>query len=452
MTERHFGLDELFISTTDRKGHIRLSNSVFVRVSGFEAEELQGAAHNIIRHPDMPRAVFQVFWDLLGEGKPVAAYVKNKAKDGGHYWVMAIVAPVPGGFASVRIKPTHALFDKARAIYKELRALELEVEAGDPRNRKASIAAAGERLGELLRGAGFADYEAFMREALVAEVTSREEALGDAAARALVLPPEAHPRVAEVLQRCVAMREFLDGVVADIASYAETGARLAGKSVFVRELSEDMRLFSLNAMLASSRLADGAALSAVAGLQRARFDALEPLLRALAEDINGSVDLLGDMGFLIAASRIQTEMMAAFAFEHVADRDVSRVLAEQLELLTHALCEAVEQLSAGLSALDARVKALVQHSAELDRGLQVVRALEVNGRIEAARAADTDQVRTLFTEIGQRVEAAREEVAGFGEVRSVLQRDATVEARAAQYEAALQAVVRALGEPEPPAR
>lgn len=448
MAERQFELDELFISTTDRKGHIRLSNSVFVRVSGYEESELHGAAHNIIRHPDMPRAVFKVFWDLLQAGTSVAAYVKNRAKDpADHYWVMAIVAPVPGGFASVRIKPSHPeLLGAVSALYADLVALEHEVEAGDVRNRKASIAASQARLVERLRALGFADYEAFMRHALVAEMTSRETLLAGArAAEPATLPDGANPRVAEVHARCVAMRRFLDSLVDDVASYAETGARLAGKSAFVRELSEDMRLFSLNAMLASSRLADGAALSAVASLQRARFDALDPLLHALAADINDVVALLGDMGFRIAGSRIQTEMMAAFAHEHVGDERISPALAAQLELLTHALCDAVEELSAALAALDTRVKALAQRAAELDRGLQVVRALEVNGRIEAARANDTEHVRMLFTEIGGKVEAAREEIAGFAEVRRVLQRDATVERRASEHVTALQQVVRALG-------
>src|SRR4051794_38069039 len=100
---RPFAIDELFFSTTDAKGVIRSGNGVFARVSGFELEELVGQAHNVVRHPDMPRAVFRTFWDALGAGRGVAAYVKNIASDGAYYWVMAFAVPaLDGGFVSVR--------------------------------------------------------------------------------------------------------------------------------------------------------------------------------------------------------------------------------------------------------------------------------------------------------------------------------------------------------------
>ena len=95
--ERAFGPHELFFSTTDRKGIIRSGNQVFVRVSGHPLETLLGAPHNIIRHPDMPRAVFQLLWSYLDQGKPFAGFVKNMAADGCYYWVMALVVPIDGG-------------------------------------------------------------------------------------------------------------------------------------------------------------------------------------------------------------------------------------------------------------------------------------------------------------------------------------------------------------------
>ena len=63
--EQPFEIDELFFSATDRKGIITSGNSVFVRVSDYSREELVGRAHNLVRHPDMPRAVFQILWDYL---------------------------------------------------------------------------------------------------------------------------------------------------------------------------------------------------------------------------------------------------------------------------------------------------------------------------------------------------------------------------------------------------
>ena len=71
-----FLIDEMFFSTTDKKGIIRSGNAVFARVSGYPMAELVGQPHNIIRHPDMPRVVFRLLWDFLGRNLPVVALVK----------------------------------------------------------------------------------------------------------------------------------------------------------------------------------------------------------------------------------------------------------------------------------------------------------------------------------------------------------------------------------------
>ena len=107
--ERPFAVHEIFFSTTDRKGIIRSGNRVFTRVSGYTNEELVGAPHNIVRHPDMPRVVFQLLWTEIGAGRSIAAYVKNMASDGSYYWVLATAMPVGDGYLSVRLKPTSPL-------------------------------------------------------------------------------------------------------------------------------------------------------------------------------------------------------------------------------------------------------------------------------------------------------------------------------------------------------
>ena len=108
--ESPFALSELFFSRTDLRGVIHSGNRVFTRVSGYTAAELAGRPHNIIRHPEMPRAVFELLWENLKADRPICAYVKNMAKDGSYYWVFASVYPVPGGYLSIRLKPTSAIF------------------------------------------------------------------------------------------------------------------------------------------------------------------------------------------------------------------------------------------------------------------------------------------------------------------------------------------------------
>lgn len=74
---RPFGFDESFFSTTNKNGVITHGNRVFVRISGYEEEQLIGFAHSIVRHPDMPRSVFKLFWDTIKSNRSIAAYVET---------------------------------------------------------------------------------------------------------------------------------------------------------------------------------------------------------------------------------------------------------------------------------------------------------------------------------------------------------------------------------------
>jgi aerotaxis receptor len=112
--EAPFTADELIYSRTDDRGVILAGNEVFQRLSGQDWRELIGAPHRIIRHPDMPKGFFHLFWQQLKNGEPAVGYVKNRSKDGGHYWVLANAIPCPGGYFSIRMKPSSPLFDKVR--------------------------------------------------------------------------------------------------------------------------------------------------------------------------------------------------------------------------------------------------------------------------------------------------------------------------------------------------
>ena len=92
-TERFFNEDDIIVSKTDLKGRITYANKVFLDICGYSEAELMGQPHSIIRHPDMPRAVFKLLWDTIQEGREIFAYVKNMAKCGDFYWVFAHVTP-----------------------------------------------------------------------------------------------------------------------------------------------------------------------------------------------------------------------------------------------------------------------------------------------------------------------------------------------------------------------
>ncbi|MCP1372943.1 methyl-accepting chemotaxis protein [Dyella lutea] len=114
---------DALVSTTDLRGQITYCNPPFVTVSGFERHELIGSPHNLIRHPDMPREAFRDMWETLKAGRPWTALVKNRRKNGDHYWVRANVTPVVTaggditGYMSVRTWASPAEIAEVAAIY-----------------------------------------------------------------------------------------------------------------------------------------------------------------------------------------------------------------------------------------------------------------------------------------------------------------------------------------------
>jgi aerotaxis receptor len=125
--ELDYSAEHMLVSVTDTKGFITHCNRAFVAVSGYAFEELIGHNHNLIRHPDMPAAGFKDLWSTIGRGKPWTGLVKNRAKSGDHYWVVANVTPImvgnkPNAYLSVRTKPTRAQVEAADALYKVINA------------------------------------------------------------------------------------------------------------------------------------------------------------------------------------------------------------------------------------------------------------------------------------------------------------------------------------------
>ncbi len=170
-SEVALALDELFFSRTEMRGRLQAGNTVFQRVSEYSWAEMIDQPHNIVRHPDMPRAVFYILWDRIRAGMPVGAYVKNRAKGGGYYWVFAVVTPVEGGYLSVRLKPSSKLFAAGSTLYASIRRNEGSNSAVKPAESAAELVNG-------LRTSGFRDYSAFMTAALSHEMRARTAALG----------------------------------------------------------------------------------------------------------------------------------------------------------------------------------------------------------------------------------------------------------------------------------
>jgi aerotaxis receptor len=123
--EYHFS-DGLIVSSTDLRGIITYANRKFCEIARYTKKELTGKNHNIIRHPDMPKAAFKELWDTIQAGKEWTGIVKNLRKDGRYYWVYSHISPVFNdereitGYTAARRPASKSEISECIPLYKEL--------------------------------------------------------------------------------------------------------------------------------------------------------------------------------------------------------------------------------------------------------------------------------------------------------------------------------------------
>lgn len=151
--ERVMRQEDVIISKTDLRGVITYCNDIFVDYAGYSEGELYGAPHSIIRHPDMPRAVFKLLWREIQAGREIFAFVKNLSRDGRHYWVFAQVIPEVSkgkvlGYFSFRRCPHRRAVTSMDALYRKMRAEEERL------GGNAGMEASFKMLQDALKGMG----------------------------------------------------------------------------------------------------------------------------------------------------------------------------------------------------------------------------------------------------------------------------------------------------------
>lgn len=146
VTHKEYNLPEgtTIVSRTDLYGNIVEANEAFIEASGFDWTELIGQPHNILRHPDVPAAVFKDFWNTIQSGKPWSQIVKNRRKNGDHYWVVANATPIfekgeITGFMSVRTAASREQIVAAEEAYKAVDAGKLKLKNGNAESWLDSI-------------------------------------------------------------------------------------------------------------------------------------------------------------------------------------------------------------------------------------------------------------------------------------------------------------------------
>ena len=342
-----FQFGELFFSRTDEKGRILSGNTVFRRISQYSWDELKNKPHNIIRHPDMPRAVFWLLWDTIRRGRPIGAYVKNRAKDGRHYWVFAIVTPIEGGYLSVRIKPSSPFFQVAEQEYRAL----LPVEEGRQLKPAESAKILLGRIAEL----GFRDYTAFMAAALAQEISARDRQLGR-------MPDPAIPRF-----------EALGSAAKDLLKHAEN----------ISDGYATSRYIPLNLRVQAAQLGDAAA---TIGVISVNYSIIANDIKNLMDELVGSAlkvaEAVNSGLFLFCTARLQKETVELSRSEAPAAGMIDRL---EMELLEEQCGTYSRGAADGLQTIAVNAERFHEACAEMQKlaaGLEVTRVM---ANIECAR-------------------------------------------------------------------
>ena len=359
-----FGIEEIFFSRTDVRGVIQAGNAVFQRVSGFSWDALINAPHKLVRHGQMPSALFHLMWERIKAGQPTGAYICNSSADGRHYWVFAVVLPLADGFLSVSVKPTTPLLDKVKGIYEGLRQAEA---AG-----RSAQDSAEDLVAELSR-AGFPRYDSFQARALATEVLQRLGQMG---------------RRAGTRTDSLLAAEAADGIAIELGGM---------QAMF----TEALRI-ALNLRIAASQLGElGRPVSAISDNYALLANDMVSWLntRALNENEGfGSIArLVSENLFLRNARDLLSEMSDTFAREAKSDR----VDAEGEKTRLVAL---VSQYA--LKAQDCQERAMQEaatvtgHLAEMRNHVTALNSIRMLCRIEGATLRHTG---VSLDEIGRRL-------------------------------------------------
>ncbi|MCR9138418.1 MAG: PAS domain-containing protein [Alphaproteobacteria bacterium] len=362
--EVDFSFDELFFSRTDERGIILSGNSVFQRVSCYSWDEILNKPHKLIRHDDMPKAVFWLLWDTIKKGQPIGAYVKNRAKDGRHYWVFATVTPVDGGYLSVRLKPGSDLFHTVKAAYAELRAVEMETKP----KPEESAAILLSRLREL----GFRDYGAFMSEAMSQEMKERDRRTKQ----------DADSRIASFDRLVTSAKDLLDHAASIFKAY-ESNAHVP-----------------LNLKIQASHLgSSGAPMYVISNNYSAISQRIQENMQDFMEAGKQVARTIDEGLFLVGTSRIQREVFEFFQQDEPNDGAVRDQEMKYLEVQQQSYFEKAGQ---GLHAIASQMnqfQSACREMRKLTSGLEVTRVM---GKIEsAALDASLTSLNDLVDDLGR---------------------------------------------------
>lgn len=360
VTQREFDYDDdaTLMSMTDTQSYVSYANSAFIQVSGFDRDEIFGKPHNLVRHPDMPKEAFADMWRTLKEGQSWSALVKNRRKNGDHYWVRANATPVHRnnqlvGYMSVRTKPSRHEIEAAEALYRDMR----EGRAGNRKLFKGILVRTG-----------------VMRWASILQTASVTWRLGAAAM--------ASAGVVAAVSLAAGLSAGALGIVAGTATIAALANFLWLRAQVAVPLATVLRVAQSAAMGSPER-----------NVSLNRVDEIGMLLRAVNQSALNLRSLVDDVS-------VQTQGM------HIACSEISSGN-DDLSVRTEQTASSLEETSASMEELGATVKQNAENASQANQ-------LAASASVVAVRCGD------VVNQVVETMQGINESSRRIGDIISVI--------------------------------
>lgn len=421
---REFKLNEMFFSTTDARGVIVNGNEVFTRVSGFTADELVGQAHNIIRHPHMPRAAFQLVWENLKAGRSFAGYVKNMAKDGAYYWVFAVIVPISGGrFLSIRFKPTSPTFNAVERLYEKLSRLE-NVAIADGATPKEAMEKSRAQLTAELQKLGFESYDLFSHVALNAELGERDTRLE--AAKLGLFPSALQGQnisapVAQLYEDGLRVYRQVTDVFAELHRFIRFHEQLQNAGRSVLGVADDFRMHALNVNITAQRHGlEGRTVGVVATFLDHYAQELGRGTHELRSHVSRTSAATESINADIAIARLQMEMILAYQAELALGAGSAKEKSAMLVDLEEAFVDRTRAAARSISELQTESALLAESREQLSKVAMSIQMAQVRGLTEAARIPEAENLRAMFADFRHKIDETNKELVALDDALNYL--------------------------------